>query len=564
MNQKGKINMYNSKWIKMTAAGAAMLFILTATYLTYGKSTAFNNPGMLINTTGDDYSPSCTADGKTVVFSSRSKEESTHKIYTCTNEGGVWTKPCPILEVSSESNDETPFISADGQILLFSSDRPGGYSPSVTADNNKRITYDIYISRRVSGQWTIPEMLPGEVNTNMNERSPSLSADGRTIFFTRFPHRNISKSVLYMAEWDGGKFTGVKALPETINSGNCELSFIPLYARPGVYSFASRRSGGYGGWDIYFTTFTEKGFSDPVNAGAAINSRFDDLYFNDTTALKMFCSNRTGGFGGYDIYISGQAVIAGSKEKAADNQHTGVRITVKDGSRGRAIAGAELSIYRQSLTGDTDQAGKWDLFTSDSRGQILLNTAEGERWIMVKPSGKTHQGKTVRIRIAPGKVQDVEIYTEKLTDPASDKNSGKTEKNETTEPEGLKKSGITRSEGSALPELKPVYFAFNSAEIRTEYVPVIHGIIEYLRKNPGTDVIIKGHADRRGSKKANYKISRLRAEKVARYMKTMGIDESRIKIIPLGETDQQIHGGRYNDVLNRRVEFEFIKKRRPK
>ncbi|NLV66420.1 MAG: OmpA family protein [Spirochaetes bacterium] len=552
--------MHNSRWIKTTAAGAAILFILTATYLTYGESAAFNNPGLLINTAGDDYSPSCTADGKTVVFSSRSEEESTHKIYTCTNEGGVWTEPCPILEVSSESNDETPFISADGQILLFSSDRPGGYSPSATADNNKRITYDIYISRKVNGQWTIPELLPGEVNTNMNERSPSLSADGRTIFFTRFPYRNISKSVLYMAEWDSGKFTGIKALPETINSGSYELSFIPSYTRAGVYSFASRRGGGFGGWDIYYTTFNEKGFSDPVNAGAAVNSRFDDLYFNDTAALKIFCSNRTGGFGGYDIYISGRAVSAGGKEKAAVNLQTGIRITVKDGSGGRAIAGAELSIYRQSLSGDTDQAGRWDLFTSDNRGQILLNTAEGERWIMVRPSGKTHQGKTVRVRIAPGRVQDIEIYAEKLTDSASGKNSGKAENTGTTDRKGLEGSGITRSDGSALPELKPVYFAFNSAEIRTEYVPVLHGIIEYLRKNPGTDVIIKGHADRRGSKKANYKISRLRAEKVVRYMKTMGIDESRIKIIPLGETDPQIHGGRYDDALNRRVEFEFVNK----
>lgn len=544
--------MQKSRWIKNAAACTALLFILTATYLTYGQSVIFNNPGMLVNTSGDDYSPSCTADGKTIVFSSRSEQESTHKIYTCTNNDGVWTEPYPVLEVSSESNDETPFISADGQVLLFSSDRPGGYSPSATADNNKRITFDIYISRKVNGQWTVPELVSGDVNSNMNERSPSLSTDGRTLFFTRFPYRNIAKSVIYMASWNNGKFTDVKALPESINSGNYELSFIPSYSRAGVYYFASRRSGGYGGWDIYSTTYTEKGFSDPVNAGNSFNSRFDDLYLTETAALMMFCSNRTGGFGGYDIYVSSAVKSAGDKTSLSSDGPSGIKLKVLDKPGGKPIAGAEVSVYRQLLTGDGEQAGRWDVMTCDSRGELLLHTSAGERWLMVKPSGKTHKGKTVRVKLVQGRVQDIELVAEKQTEGGTEQYSGN------GKADRHKGDRIAVTDGSGLPELKPVYFRFNSTEIRTEYIPVLHGIIEYLRKNPGTDVIIRGHADRRGSKNANYKISRLRAEKVLKYMKSMGIDESRIKIIPLGETDPQIHGGKYDDALNRRVEFEFV------
>ncbi|HPS59048.1 MAG TPA: OmpA family protein [Spirochaetota bacterium] len=551
--------MQKSRWIKKAAAGTALLFILTAAYLAYGQSVVFNNTGMLINTSGDDYSPSCTADGKTIVFSSRNEQESTHKIYTCTNDAGVWSEPYPVLEVSSESNDETPFISADGQILLFSSDRPGGYSPSATADNNKRITYDIYISRRVNGQWTLPEQVAGDVNSNMNERSPSLSSDGRTIFFTRFPYRNISKSVIYMASWDGGKFNDVKALPESVNSGNYELAFIPSYSRAGVYHFASRRSGGYGGWDIYSTTMSEKGFSDPVNAGSSVNSRFDDLYLAETAAITMFCSNRTGGFGGYDLYVSSAVKSAEDKTSGSSNAPSGIRLTVKDKTGGQLIAGAEVSVYRQSVSGEGNQAGRWEVLTCDSRGQLVINTYAGERWLMVKPSGKTHKGKTVRVKLMPGQVQDIELSAEKLAGGSTYKNSATGKNKDTSEKYGevREQVQIYSTDGSGLPELKPVYFRFNSAEIRTEYIPVLHGIIEYLRKNPGTDVIIRGHADRRGSKKANYKISRLRAEKVVQYMKSMGIDESRIKIVSLGETDPQIHGGKYDDALNRRVEFEF-------
>lgn len=547
--------MHKSRWTKPAAAVAALLFILAATYLTYGQSAIFSNPGMLVNTSGDDYSPSCTADGKTIVFSSRSEEESTHKIYTCTNNSGTWTEPYPILEVSSESNDETPFISADGQILLFSSDRPGGYSPSATADNNKRITFDIYISRKVNGQWTLPELVAGDVNTNMNERSPSLSTDGRTLFFTRFPYRNISKSVIYMASWNNGKFTGAKPLPESINSGNNELSFIPSNSRAGVYYFASTRSGGYGGWDIYSTTLSEKGFSDPENAGNTINSRFDDLYLAETASVKMFCSNRTGGFGGYDIYVSTAVRSAEDKTAGKSDAPSGIRLTVKDKTCGQPAAGAEVSVYRQSVSGEDTQAGHWTVMTCDSRGVLVINTSAGERWMMVKPSGKKFRGKTVRIKLVPGRIQDIELDAERVTD------SGKNSVASDSYANDRGRATISGRDSSGLPELKPVYFGFDSAEIRTEYIPVLHGIIEYLRNNPGTDVIIRGHADRRGSKKANYRISRLRAEKVLKYMKSMGIDASRMKIESMGEGDPQIHGGKYDDALNRRVEFEFINRK---
>ena len=552
--------MQNSRWIKKAAAGTVLLFILTSTYLTYGQTAVFKNPGLLINTSGDDYSPSGTADGKTIVFSSRNEQESTHKIYTCTNDQGAWSEPHPVLEVSSESNDETPFISADGQILLFSSDRPGGYSPSATADNNKRITFDIYMSKKSDGRWGQPELAAGDVNTNMNERSPSLSADGKTLFFTRFPYRNIAKSVIYMASWNDGKFTDVKALPESINSGNYELSFIPSYSRPGVYYFASRRSGGYGGWDIYSTTLNEKGFSDPVNAGVAFNSRFDDLYLTETAAVTMFCSNRTGGFGSYDIYVSSSFRAVKEITPARNEGPSGIRLTVKNKATGKPVAGAGVSVYRQSVSGDGSAEGFWEEKKCNPRGELVINTSEKESWLMIKPSGSTYKGKTVRVKLIPGRIQDVELAVENNTEAGTGKHSGtgkNTDAGESYSADNEQVRSYDRGD-SGLPELKPVYFKFNSAEIRTEYIPVLHGIIEYLRNNPGTDVLIKGHADRRGSKMANYKISRLRAEKVVRYMKSMGIDGSRMKIVPLGETDPQIHGGKYDDALNRRVEFEFV------
>ena len=75
--------------------------------------------------------------------------------------------------------------------------------------------------------------------------------------------------------------------------------------------FTSDREGGYGGFDLYYSTYENGVWSDPVNFGDTINSKFDEYRpitvncerFSNT--LMIFSSNRTGGHGGYDLYYVG-------------------------------------------------------------------------------------------------------------------------------------------------------------------------------------------------------------------------------------------------------------------
>lgn len=570
--------MHNSRCIKYTAAAMVTMLIPLLSIFTYGQTAAFINPGIQINTGGDDYSPSCTQDGKTIVFSSKSEIESSHKIFTCTNENGVWSDPRPILEISSESNDETPFISADGQILLFSSDRPGGFTPSATSDGNKRITFDIYISKKENGQWSIPQLLQGDVNTTMNERCPSLSPDGKTLFFTRFPYRNISRSEIFMAAYENGKFVNVKALPESINSGSYEISFMPSYKQAGRYYFASRRRGGYGSWDIYYTVLGDKGFSEPANAGDGINTMHDDLFFTESADISMLCSNRPGGLGGYDLYLS--AIKKQEEDTAAKDtvKESGIRVTVKNKNDGSIIPGAVITVYRQSTALENSSSYTEESLTCGKDGVIVIPASVNEKWIMLKPDGKKYRGSVLKVKLVYGKVQEVELLVETVSDSiVSDGDKGKPE-TEGDDKKGTDTGSIIQdkskntgdgqviiqdenvplyTDNDALPELKPVYFRYNSVEIRTDSIPVLHGIIQFMRKNPGVHLRIKGHSDRRGSKRANYRLSRMRAERVFRYLKSMGISPDRMTIISYGETDPQVSNGKRDDALNRRVEFEF-------
>lgn len=134
--------------------------------------------------------------------------------------------------------DVFPFTN---EILLFSSDRPGGFGG-----------YDLYYSELKNGMWSEPINLGEQINTQYDERSPFLSTDGRTLYFS------------------------------------------------------SNNMSGIGGFDIFKTFYEDKTMSweTPTNIGMPINSPGDDLFFKlgNDGQKAVFCSNRKSGSGGFDLY----------------------------------------------------------------------------------------------------------------------------------------------------------------------------------------------------------------------------------------------------------------------
>ena len=153
--------------------------------------------------------------------------------------------------VNSTANDFAPHISKNGLSLYFTSARPGGFGGE-----------DLWVSQRARRHdpWGPPVNLGPTINTEVLERSPALSRDGRLLFF------------------------------------------------------ASTRPGGFGGFDIWVSwrahSHDDFGWQPPVNLGEAINTSETDAgpnYFeNDDVGIPLLflASNRPGGAGGLDIYVS--------------------------------------------------------------------------------------------------------------------------------------------------------------------------------------------------------------------------------------------------------------------
>jgi hypothetical protein len=148
--------------------------------------------------------------------------------------------PSPINTKDYTSPSAT--LSADGQTIYFSSNRPGGFGKK-----------DIYRAVKLpNGKWSKALNLGSIINTEEDEDSPFIHPDGKTLYFSSRSHKNM------------------------------------------------------GGYDIFKTTLSEEGhWSEPVNMGYPVNTPDDDIYFalslNGQTGY--YSSDRPGGFGGSDIYL---------------------------------------------------------------------------------------------------------------------------------------------------------------------------------------------------------------------------------------------------------------------
>ncbi len=119
--------------------------------------------------------PSISADGNTLYLSSdRPGSHGGTDLWVAENIDGEWQFPLNLgAPVNSIYNDAEPSISADGNTLYFTSGRPGGVGSS-----------DIWVSRKVNGEWTEPKNLGPRVNSTGSDREPELSKDGNSLYFT--------------------------------------------------------------------------------------------------------------------------------------------------------------------------------------------------------------------------------------------------------------------------------------------------------------------------------------------------------------------------------------------
>ncbi|MGH2576035.1 MAG: hypothetical protein ACRDFC_10090, partial [Ignavibacteria bacterium] len=253
----------DGKKMYFTGSGRADGFGGEDIYYSEFKDNVWNIPKNLakpFSTKGDDAINSVSADGNVLVLFGNYKGAfgGGDNFYVERKSYG-WTEikifPKPL---NSTYWDCDGFLTADGKAFLFSSDRKGGigefHKGGIFFHGYYEGNTDIYVCLKTDAGWSDPINLGNKINTPYTERSPFLHPDGKTLYFSSDGHYGL------------GGLDVFKVVRQSENS-----------------------------WTDW---------SDPVNLGKDINTGGFDVAYKISTdgQLAYFSSNRTGGFGGYDIY----------------------------------------------------------------------------------------------------------------------------------------------------------------------------------------------------------------------------------------------------------------------
>jgi outer membrane protein OmpA-like peptidoglycan-associated protein len=257
--------------------------------------------------------------------------------------------------VNTGDLEYAPTVSIDGRTLYFVSDRPGGVGGHDFMYTTKADRLDTIFSS--------PQNLGTPINTPLNEGVASIAADGQTIFFTGCNRDDgLGDCDIYEAELDGTEWKNIRNVSE-INSPYWDTQ--PSISSDGrTLYFVSNRPGSMGGsgdTDIYSTTLGGDGrWTAPKNLGAPINTekREDSPFILAGSKVLYFSSAGHGGEGGLDFFSS--EVADGGAWQAPEN--LGPPFNTSKDERFITLPAAGDIVYFSSERRDMENAGKLDIF----------------------------------------------------------------------------------------------------------------------------------------------------------------------------------------------------------
>ena len=457
------------------------------------------NLGAAVNSRDDEYLPSLTADGQTLVFTRRFPRKATttantkeeEDLYVSTLNNGQWSRAERMPEpVNSTDNEGAQCISQDGRIMF--------YTACNRNDGGGRC--DLYMCVNKSGRWSKPRNLGSAVNSGAWEGQPTFSIDGRTLYFVSNRKGGHGGMDIWKTTFDGGQWTAPENLGPEINTEFDEMSPFIHFDDHTLY-FSSNRPEGMGGMDLFVAKRDDNGrWTQPTNLGYPINTEGDDnnLIVSADGRTAIFASQRDGGQGKMDLYsfelpVESRPTVAicfkGRVSNAKDGQPVASDIRIIDLANGTTVANTSSDgkngLYIVSLPAGKDYAfhvtANGFLFHSQN---VEKNNENGnEQW----------QPITVDIALHP----------------------------------------IESGERIAL---RNVFFETGRWEILPESEYELAKVVDLLTKNPTLKIELGGHTDNVGRPEANQRLSEQRAKAVYDYLINKGIPSDRLSYKGYGET----------------------------
>lgn len=442
--------------------------------------------GASVNTTEDEYWPSISADEQTLVITrlvkgdpgyGKKQEDFFISHWTDNGWGPLTDAGYPL---NSPDNEGAQSISADGRLMVFTGcNRDDGLGRC-----------DLYLSKKEGDTWTLPVNMGGPVNSNYTETQPSLSADGKTLYFASDRPGGIGSVDLWVChQQDDGKWTKPVNLGDTVNSSGSEMS--PFFHPDGhTLYLASDGHIGLGSYDLFVCRLDSNGrWTKPENLGYPINTNKDEfgLIVNPSGNRAYFASNIDPA-SGRDIYYFDLP------QTLRPDQVSFMKGVVYDSETKRRLR-ADFELI------DLHTGNRINKSQSDSTtGEFLVCIPLNHNYLLnVSKKGYLFFSENFSI-------QGVFLSGDPF----------------------LKDIPLNPIRVGEVVVLKNIFYETDSYALKKESMVELDKLVKFLSENPRIRIEISGHTDNIGSPEYNQKLSDNRSKAVAEYLMRAQVAKDRL------------------------------------
>lgn len=499
---------------------AAQLMLRDVEYSFFAKENAYEfEPVMLpresINMFQIQSNPVLTADQSELIYTMsivRGSQYDENIVISKKQPDGTWGKPDHISQNINTpmSSEGAATISGDGKTLVFTScnkkDGVGGC--------------DLYMSSKIGDEWSIPENLGTPVNTGGWESNPSISADGKTLFFSSERVGGKGGKDIWVTTYNEGEWGVPENLGGVINTKNNEVTPFIHVDNSHLY-FASDGYMGMGGYDLFYASKYGDEWITPQNIGYPINTPKNEgaIYVTPDFKKGYFEKWTSKGIDSHcELYEFDFPEEIRSRHKSIYAKG----IVYDDVTKG--VLSAEVELI------DLETGRIAQRVSSDSiNGNYLVVLTEGHEYALhVKKDGYFFHSLHFDYRSGEFDPLVLDVYLKPIT----------------------KKEPIV---------LSNIFFESGKYDLKEKSFIELDRFVELLKEHSGLRLEISGHTDNVGSESANKTLSLNRAKAVYSYLLTKGLSSKRFTYKGYGSIhsigDNSNEEGR---AKNRRIEFKLL------
>ncbi|WP_299757317.1 OmpA family protein [uncultured Pontibacter sp.] len=473
-------------------------------------------PGTL-NKFGLQYFPYTTADQRYFIYTARVSGRPDHdeNIYVSQYKDQQWQTPVSISEnINTPANEGAATISGDGKTLVFTScNRPDSQGDC-----------DLYISFRTGSEWSKPQNMGKTVNSKAWDSQPSLSADGRTLYFTSTRGDGVGKEDIWVTNRnDDGSWVKPVNMGRDINTTGRDMA-PSIHMSGSTLYFVSDGHIGMGGLDVFKSDLNKNGkWTKPQNLGYPLNTFANEgsLFITPDSEIGYYSRQDNTGNGVSGIQLYKFDVPAAWRSRVNSTYAQG---RVFDASSKKPLA-AQVQLY--------------DLEADSLVQQVNSDKVSGEYTVVLT------QGKQYGLYVSAPKY----LLNSRSFDYTSSK---------ALSPVALDVYLEPIKSGAAM-VLNNLFFDTGKYNLEKNSKTELDKLIAFMKQNPQVKIEISGHTDDVGSDKANQLLSERRAKSVVDYLAQKGVDKNRIRYKGYGESKPvQPNTSEENRQLNRRIEMRIL------